>query len=138
MTNKDLKYFNVARKIANLSDFKRFHLGCVAVYNGKYILATGYCSSKTLPIQAHYNQYRNFDGYLSPARSHAEMNVLQKLKQMREINYRNVVLYVWRNLVNGEQALSRPCNSCYMAMLDIGIRGCWYSCDDGFKYEVIR
>ena len=60
MINKtDYKFFNKARRIANISDYHGTHVGCVAVYQGA-IIAIGCNSNKTHPVQKLYNRYREF------------------------------------------------------------------------------
>ena len=50
MTKKDHFYFTKAKEIAELSNFKRVHIGCVIVYHGT-ILAYGCNEDKTDTIQ---------------------------------------------------------------------------------------
>ena len=57
MTKTDMKFFKKARKVALLSDYKKVHIGCVAVYQGQ-IIGIGCNLEKTHPMQAHYNIFR--------------------------------------------------------------------------------
>ena len=53
------KYFKLARHASEMSDYNRknIHIGAVLVYK-KQILATGWNTNKTSPIQYKYNKYR--------------------------------------------------------------------------------
>lgn len=76
MTHKNIKYFNYARNMAMMSDYNRVHIGCVAVMNNK-ILSTGFNTTKSHPLQAHYNQFRDFHGAeMHNHTLHAEMSCL--------------------------------------------------------------
>ena len=57
MTKKDHFYFTKAKEIAELSSFKRVHIGCVVVYHGT-ILAYGCNEDKTDTVQYEFNRYR--------------------------------------------------------------------------------
>ena len=50
MTKTDQKFFQKARQIASISDFKKIHVGCVAVYQGN-IIGIGCNTNKTHPMQ---------------------------------------------------------------------------------------
>ena len=58
LRNIDYKYFNKARQVASISDYKKQHVGCVAVYQGQ-VIGLGCNTNKTHPIQKFYNKYRN-------------------------------------------------------------------------------
>lgn len=58
MINKsDYRYFEKARQVADVSDFARTHMGCVAIYQGR-IIGIGCNTNKTHPKQDYYNQFR--------------------------------------------------------------------------------
>lgn len=70
-------FFEIAKNVSKLSDYKKTRLGAVVV-DGKRILSTGYNSNKTNPTQARYNQYREID-VTFPAKVHAEVSALNSL-----------------------------------------------------------
>ena len=45
-TNKDIIFFKKAKSAANLSDYNKEHIGCIAVYRGK-VIGVGYNTNKT-------------------------------------------------------------------------------------------
>lgn len=97
MTKTDIKFFKKARKVALLSDYKKVHIGCVAVYQGQ-IIGIGCNLEKTHPIQAHYNIFRNKDISLCSSllpKLHAEINCLNAIRHMN-INFSKVKLYIYR------------------------------------------
>ena len=56
LSNSDYKYLNKARQVASISDYKKTHVGCVAVYQGQ-IIGLGCNTNKTHPTQYYYNRY---------------------------------------------------------------------------------
>ena len=57
MTNRQLRFFNVAREVSYMSDFKRARVGAVVV-DGNRIISSGHNSQKTSTLQDKYNKYR--------------------------------------------------------------------------------
>ena len=51
------RYFELAAKEAQCSDFNKFHIGCIAVYKNK-IVGKGCNTYKTHPIPKMYVKYR--------------------------------------------------------------------------------
>lgn len=136
--NSDYKYFDKARKIAMISDFKNIHVGCVAVYQGN-IIGIGCNCNKTHPFQKHYNKYRlksNNKNELLP-KLHAEINRINSIKHMH-INFSKVKLYIYRVRKDQPYGLSRPCPSCMAAIKDMGIRNIFYTTNCGFAYERVK
>ena len=68
----DYKYFNKAHNIASISDYKKQHIGCVAVYQGQ-VIGLGCNCNKTHPTQKYYNQYRKQSDSMLP-KLHAEIS----------------------------------------------------------------
>ena len=50
-----MNYFKKASKIAEVSDFDKINIGCIAVYQGQ-VIGLGCNSNKTHPIQKRYNR----------------------------------------------------------------------------------
>lgn len=120
--------------IASVSDFKKFHIGCVAVYQGK-IIGLACNTRKTHPIQKKYNVYRNHENndFLMP-RLHAEITCLNNISKL-DINFAKVKLYICRERTSGEIGLSRPCVACMRAIKDLGIKKIYYTTDVGYACE---
>lgn len=130
----DCKYFEKARQAANVSDYDKVHVGCVAVYQGQ-VIGTGNNRDKTHPIQKFYNKYRNESVGLLP-KLHAEIDCLNQIKHMN-INFSKVKLYIYRIRKDQPFGMARPCLSCMAAIKDLGIRNIYYTSNDGYCYERI-
>lgn len=134
LTKSHKAYFKAAKSMSELSDFKQYHIGAVAVYGHK-IISSGYNSCKTNPVQKRLNVYR-FDAD-TPATLHAELSCLLPLINRRDIDFSNVSLYVYREYKNGNLAMSRPCASCMALLRDLGIRHIYYTGDGSYINEEI-
>lgn len=137
ISKSDYRYFSKARQVAEISDYAKTHVGCVAIYQGN-IIALGCNSNKTHPMQNYYNRYRMHpqQNYYS-AKLHAEISCLNSIRGM-DINFSKVKLYIYRTRIDQEFGLARPCPSCMAAIKDLGIRHIYYTSNDGFVYEEIN
>lgn len=134
LTKSHKAYFKAAKAISELSDFPKVKIGCCAVYKHK-IISSGCNSIKTNPTQKRLNIYR-FDAD-TPATIHAEISCLLPLINRKDINFRDVSLYVYREYKNGELALARPCPSCMRLITELGIRHIYYTNLGRFSHEEI-
>lgn len=125
MTNREKRFFNIAREISYLSDFKGPHVGAVVVEKNR-ILSTGHNSAKTRPLQHRYNIYRKFEDYdNSCAKEHAEIAALSPLIG-KEIDWKKVSIFIYRELKNGKAACSKPCAACSKLIKDLEIKNIYY------------
>lgn len=135
-SKQDYQYFRKANQIANISDFPKVHIGCVAVYQGN-IIGVGCNSNKTHPIQDYYNRYRlHNQSSVFSAKLHAEISCLLSIKDMN-LNFSKVKLYIFRNMKDKSFGMCRPCPSCMAMIKDLGIRHIYYTSDTGFIYEKV-
>lgn len=125
-------YFEAAKSVAQLSDFPRINVGAVAVYKHR-IISSGYNSNKTNPVQKRFNAYR-FSAE-SPACLHAEIACLLPLLNRKDINFRDVSLYVYREYKSGQLAIAKPCASCNALIRSLGIKHVYYTGDQSYVYE---
>lgn len=131
------RFFEEAKKESYLSDYDGAHLGAVAVYKDKIILAKAYNSSKTNTTQYFYNRYRmdeKNDIMDKPPRSHAETGIARKIKYL-DVDFSDVTVYIYRELKDGTLAMSYPCRSCRELLRDLGIRTVCYTTPAGFVEE---
>lgn len=135
LRNVDYRYFDKARQIADISDYNRVHIGCVAVYQGQ-IIGIGCNCNKTHPTQKLYNRYREQSDSMLP-KLHAEISCLNQIKHL-DINFTKVKLYIYRIRKDQPFGLSRPCLSCMAAIKDLGIRDIYYTTNDGYAYEKLE
>lgn len=130
------RYLDMAKEASTQSDFNKHHLGAVAIYHGS-LLATGFNSCKTSPIQKRYNKARNYQveaNYKNTNCTHAEVACLSKIRYL-DIDFSKVKLYVYREHKNGVKALARPCPACQKMIKDMGIKNIYYTVENGYCYE---
>ena len=135
LRNIDYKYFNKARHVASISDYKKQHIGCVAVYQGQ-VIGLGCNCNKTHPMQKFYNKYRIKSDNMLP-KLHAEISCINQIKHL-DINFSKVKLYIYRIRKDQPFGLSRPCPSCMAAIKDLGIRDIYDTTNNGFSYEKLE
>lgn len=130
------RYLDMAKEVSKYSDFTRQHLGAVAIYRGS-LLATGYNTCKTSPLQKKYNLERKYmveASFKNTNSLHAEVACLSKIRYL-DIDFSKVRLYVYREHKNGVKALARPCPACQKMIKDMGIKEVWFTTENGFGYE---
>ena len=135
ITKSDYKYFNKAKEAGMISDFRKTHIGCIAVYQGN-IIGIGCNCNKTHPMQKKYNQYRKQSDSMLP-KLHAEINCINSIRHL-DINFSKVKLYIYRIRKDQPFGLARPYPSCMAAIKDLGIRDVYYTTNDGYAYERIE
>lgn len=135
INKNNYKFFTKARQIANISDYHKVHVGCIAVYHGQ-IIGLGCNCNKTHPIQKFYNKYRIGSDAMLP-KLHAEINCINQIKHYN-INFAKVKLYIYRIRNDQPYGMSRPCPSCMAAIKDIGIKDIYYTTNDGYVHERIE
>ena len=131
LTKTDMHYFTKASQVAEISDFAKVNIGCIAVYQGT-IIGVGFNTNKTHPMQKKYNRYRNGEDFVP--KLHAEINCLNSIRHL-DVNFSKVKLYVYRIRNDRPHGMSRPCPSCMAAIKDLGIHNIYYTTNDGFAYE---
>jgi len=133
------RFFEEAKKESHLSDYAGAHLGAVAVYKDKFIIAKAHNSSKTSPTQYFYNRYRKDeknDIMDKPPRNHAETALCKKLIALGpEVPFDKITVYIYREHKDGTLALARSCPSCEKMLHDLGIRTICYTVTGGYKKE---
>lgn len=131
LTKTDMHYFVKASQVAEISDFAKINIGCIAVYQGT-IIGVGFNTNKTHPMQKKYNRYRNGENFIP--KLHAEINYLNSIRYL-DINFSKVKLYIYRKRKSAKYGMCRPCPSCMAAIKDLGIKHVYYTTDEGFVYE---
>lgn len=110
-------------------------MGCVVVYKHR-IISTGYNSNRTDTLQNKYNVYRFQGGYF-PAKIHAEIMALKPLVGRKDISFKDVEIYIYRETKDGQKGLARPCPSCMALIKNLNIRNLYYTTDNGYSQERI-
>lgn len=131
------RFFEMAKKASEDSDFHQHRLGSVIVYKGSK-LATGYNTTRTSPVQKQYNRLRedyDVDDVGDHMNSlHSEMMALGKIKYL-DIDFSKASIFVYRETRRGRKAMARPCEACRAAIRELGIRDIYYTVDNGWCYE---
>lgn len=135
ISKNDRRFFLKAKRVAQISDFYKTHVGCIAVYKNT-IIGMGCNAEKTHPLQLYYNQYRLNDSELLP-KIHAEISCISSIRHL-DINFQKVKLYIYRTRCDQEFGMARPCPSCLAAIKDLGIENVYYTTNDGYAYEFIK
>lgn len=143
LKNFDYKMFDVAKKIAEKSNFQSQKMGCVITYKG-HIVSKACNTEKTSPTQRYYNRYRQFRNHGAKVlhKLHCEIRALSLISYpvSQNIEWSKVHVYIYR-IAPGlplEQGLARPCPGCIQALKDKGIKHIYYSTNDGFAYEKLE
>jgi deoxycytidylate deaminase len=131
-TNRQARYFNVARKTSFKSDYARCHLGAVIV-KGNYIVSKGFNQTKSHPAQFHYNQDTRYQS--SQHSIHAEVDALVKSK---DTDLEGAEIYIYRENAAADLASSRPCPACQRAISESGISTIFYTSPEGFHCEAVE
>lgn len=134
------RLFKFAREAMLKSDYNGSgssspRIGAVAVYKGS-IIAEAWNTDKTSPLQNRYNVYR-YNNPSLPAKNHCETSLIQKIRWKfgNNLKWDKVEIYLYRELKNGNLAMSRPCASCIHLLMDCGITKVFYTTENGFVEE---
>lgn len=129
-------YFDAAMAVSKLSDFPRIKVGAIAVY-GHRIISSGHNAMKTAPLQKKYNIYRFSADEPAIHSLHAEIACLKPLLGRKDIDLKNINLYIYRSGKNNDLMLARPCPGCMKLITELGIRNIYYTNYGGFSHEEI-
>jgi deoxycytidylate deaminase len=139
--DRNIHYINIAKEVAKLSNYPKYHLGCIAVYNNT-IISSGYNSNKSHPLQDRLSQKYHPD-YNNPqfvSKLHAEISCLSKIYKNKKIKWCKVKLYIAR--INDSEnhddktLLAKPCIVCMNFIKNIGIKEVYYTTnDDNIPYK---
>ena len=130
------KMFKVAEATSNVSEFPRIQIGAVIARKNN-IIAVGVNQTKSHPLQKKYNQNRFDDKHdTCQHHLHAEMDAISKVKNPED--FERATIYVYRKNLNGELAMSKPCEACMTKIIETGIKKIGYTTNQGFAIEYIR
>lgn len=121
----------------SLSSDKQEKIGAVIVKK-KQVVSWGISLQKTHPLQGKYNKIRFAKNHGEPgvdiAHVHAEIDALNRSKNK---NLKGHTIYIYRQGVNGELRMCRPCTGCMQALIDRGIKKIIYTTPNGVSVESI-
>jgi len=115
ISNKDKRYLKLAKNIALSSKERRKH-GAVIVKSNR-VLSVG------------INKFRNHPDIIPESMIKKSCSTHAEIDALKKINYdaKNATIYVARVNNNGQPMLSRPCNNCYIAIKDAGVKNIVYT-----------
>lgn len=133
MTNKEYRYFNIAKEVSLLSEYDKIKIGSILV-NKHDIIATGFNKIKSHPLQKKRNIKRFTDTLNETCKNriHAELDCLIKIP--KHIDLSRAVIYNYRDNKDGLQN-SRPCEACMDEIRRRGIRTIYYTTTNGYCRE---
>jgi deoxycytidylate deaminase len=117
-----IKFFELAKKLSQKSDYNRCKLGCVIVKKGR-ILGVGFNKAKTSPKANNFNKS-----------IHAELGAILNAGILTDLAGSD--LYVFRQTKDGILANSFPCVHCQDLIREAKIKTVFYT--DKNKYEMRR
>lgn len=119
LSRKQFSMLNLAARIAETSELSQKH-GAVIVKSGRVVaVGVNKWRNKAL-INIAPDQTGQYYPHLS---YHAETDALSRLQN----NAEGAIIYVARVNQNGEQKFSRPCDNCYEALKDAGVKKIIYT-----------
>ena len=134
VTQRQMRYLQHAARAAKLSNC-RIRVGAVAVC-GKQALSVGWNATKSHPLQATFDRFRNFRAGSEPPHSiHAEIMCLSPIFDSPDVDWSRVTLYVCRLRNDRPYGMARPCPACMAAIQSLGIKHIIYTTNDGFAAE---
>jgi len=114
--------FKMCEKILskNKSSFKRVTM-MAFLFQGKTLISQGINSEKTDPYQSKFRKQLRIsdDTYLD--KRHAEVDCLKSLSENKEVNPKNLTLFVISKRADGTLRNSKPCPVCRKVIESIGI-----------------
>jgi len=116
ISSRQLRYFELAKKLSRKSDHHRHKLGCVIVNRNK-IVGVGWNLLKTHPSSR--NKYRTI---------HAELAAILGIDPA---DLHGSSVYVFRESTHG-LALAKPCPTCNKMLQDCGVREVIYTTNEGY------
>lgn len=129
VTKNQKKKFDIAKAASIHGQHDSARIGA-AIFKKNELISVAFNSYKTHTRFNDISSYNINKTYVL----HAEMAAI--LKSRRDLN--GCDIFVYREYKNGSMAMSRPCNACYNALVEVGIKYVYYTTKEGFAKERIR
>ena len=134
LTRRQRSFFESAKAASLLSDYPKFHLGCVVVRKSR-IISSGYNSITQYSSIQQKMDFKRFGGEHKGV-CHAETSALLPLIRQRA-DLSSCVVYLYREHSDGTPVLSRPCSGCMSLLRAVGIRRVFFTVEGGYAVEDI-
>lgn len=138
ITKRNIKFFQRAKDLADNSDFKNIHIGCV-IANKNRVIGEGFNTYKTHPMQKKFDAFRTFNTLNCMSHVHALHAEIMALVSVKDdnIDWSRIEVYIYRKRKTKLHGMARPCPACMTALKQKGVRHIYYTTDDGVAYEDI-
>ena len=134
LTRRQRSFFESAKAASLLSDYPKFHLGCVVVKKSR-IISSGHNSITQYSSIQQKMDFKRFGGEHRGA-CHAETAALIPLIRQRA-DLSSCVVYLYREHSDGTPVVSRPCSGCMSLLRAVGIRRVFFTVEGGYAIEDI-
>jgi len=115
-----LKFFDLAKKMANKSEHPEYRIGGVIVKKSK-VISLGFNRNRTHPKSNH--PFKNI---------HCELDCILGIDPKL---LSGATIYLYRESKLGIPAISKPCKWCHQLLLNCGIKEVAYTFEGNFKKE---
>lgn len=134
LTRRQRSFFESAKAASLLSDYPKFHLGCVVVKKSR-IISSGHNSITQYSSIQQKMDFKRFGGEHRGV-CHAETAALLPLIRQRA-DLSSCVVYLYREHSDGTPVVSRPCSGCMSLLRAVGIRRVFFTVEGGYAVEDI-
>ncbi len=134
LTRRQRSFFESAKAASLLSDYPKFHLGCVVVKKSR-IISSGHNSITQYSSIQQKMDFKRFGGEHKGV-CHAETAALLPLIRQRA-DLSSCVVYLYREHSDGTPVVSRPCSGCMSLLRAVGIRRVFFTVEGGYAVEDI-
>lgn len=128
LTNRNLRMFTLAKKLACLSEYGKFKHAAVLVHHG-VVLNSSSNKDKACSFGSRFRSPKK-----GRATLHAELGAILNMPRSSTFNSD---VYVVRVNAEGEYRNSKPCEMCQEAMRFCGVNRVFYSTESGI-FEVMK
>ena len=125
LSNKEKRYLQIARKMANKNSHEQFSHGAVLVKGGS-IISFAFNKNKVSSFASRFRDCER-DGF---ATRHAELSCVLNLNRSQT---EGAIIYCVRVGKGGTLRMSKPCDMCLKALQFTGVKKVVYSTGNGYS-----
>lgn len=113
------KFFNLAKKLAESSDYEQHPMGAV-IARGNKLISVGFNRKRTHPLSK--TRFANI---------HSELSAIINARG----DTKGAEIYIYRETKDGKPALARPCIHCQALIREFGLKVSYYTSESGYVKE---
>jgi len=114
------KFFNLAKKLAESSDYEQHPMGAV-IARGNKLISVGFNRKRTHPMSK--TRFKNM---------HCELAAIIAARG----DTKGAEIYIYRETRAGIPALARPCEHCQSLIREFGLKVTYYTSESGYVKEI--